>query len=178
MVNYTNHVNIDKKKRLYSNMKTRCYNQNYLNKNPAYNGCMVCDEWLDNRQSFFEWVDHNYYTCGAEQMDLDKDILLKGNKIYSPETCIFAPHSINTYFETLTRKPVYLPELKKWKASMSLQGKTVTIGYFDTEEEAKQEYIRHKEASLLAKADLYKDRIPDKLYKAMVNRKIELTDWK
>lgn len=37
---------------------------------------------------------------------------------------------------------------------------------------------KHKEASLLAKADLYKDKIPEKLYNAMVNTKIELSDWK
>ena len=51
------------------------------------------------------------------------------------------------------------------------------VAFMNTEEEAKKVFIKHKEAAILAKADLYKDRIPRKLYDAMVNWSIELSDW-
>lgn len=137
----------------------------------------MCDEWLDDKETFFDWVCENHYTVGDEQIDLDKDILVKGNKIYSPETGIFAPHSINTYFENLTREPKYLQKLDKYKMDIYIEGKSINIGYYDTEEEAKKAYIKHKEAAIMAKADIYKDRIPRVLYNAMVNWKIELNDW-
>lgn len=119
----------------------------------------------------------NYYVVGGEQMDLDKDILVKGNKIYSPETCIFVPHTINTYFENLTREPKYLRKSKKYRADIWLEGRNVILGYFDTEKEAKLIYIQHKKAAIISKADVLKNIIPKKLYDAMVNWKIEISDW-
>lgn len=178
MIEYVNHVDIKKKRTLYENMKARCYSKSYQKGNPAYKGCTVCAEWLDDRQAFYDWVDRNYYLCKSEQVDLDKDILVKGNREYSPATCIFVPHSINTFYEKLTREPVYLPESDKWKISINVEGKLINLGYYNSPNEAKKVYIQHKEASLLAKADLYKDKIPEKLYNAMVNTKIELSDWK
>lgn len=68
-------------------MIKRCYNQKCLLKDNTYRGCSVCDEWL-NFQNFGEWYDENYYEVPNEVMDLDKDILHKGNKIYSPDNCV------------------------------------------------------------------------------------------
>ena len=93
---------------MWHNMYNRCYREDYLEKNPQYKGCSICDEWLNDREAFYNWVAENYYIIDGEQIDLDKDILVKGNKVYSPDTCIFAPHVINTYFENFTRKPVPL----------------------------------------------------------------------
>ena len=50
-------------------------------------------------------------------------------------------------------------------------------GRIKFEEKAKEVFIKHKEAAILAKADIYKDRIPRALYDAMVNWKMELADW-
>ena len=58
-------------------------------------GCTVCEEWL-NYSNFKVWYDQNRIKGMA--LDLDKDILFKGNKVYSPETCCFVPHAINTLF--------------------------------------------------------------------------------
>ena len=176
-VKYTGTADRNKKNSMWHNMYDRCYSEKYHERSPQYKDCTMCDEWLDDKESFFDWVDENYYTYGDEQIDLEKDILVKGNKIYSPDTCIFAPHSINTYFEKLTRKPVYLEKLDKWKAEIWIEGKTINLGYYDTEEKAKEVFIKHKEAAILAKADIYKDGIPRALYDAMVNWKMELADW-
>lgn len=89
----------------------------------------MCDEWLDDKYNFYEWVRENYYTVKEEQIDLDKDILVKGNKTYSPETCIFTPHSINTYFENLTREPFYLQKLNKYRMDIWLEDRNINIGY-------------------------------------------------
>lgn len=162
---------------LYWNMYNRCYGENYLEKNPKYRGCTICEEWLTDKESFYDWASENYYVIDGEQVDLDKDILVKDNKVYSPETCIFAPHIINTYYERLIRNPVKTKN-GKYQMSLTVDGKTVSLGIFDTEEEAKNEYIKHKQAAMLAKADLYKDKIPAQLYKAMTDFTIELSDWK
>ena len=147
MVNYTNNLSSIKLNSLWHNMYDRCYSKRYHDRSPQYIGCSMCDDWLDDQATFKEWARENYYTIDDEQIDLDKDILVKGNKIYSPKT------------------------------EICIEGKNVTIGYFDTEDEAKEAYIKHKEASILAKADLYKDRIPRKLYNAMIKWRIELSDW-
>lgn len=177
MIDYVRNLDKNKKVSIYNNMYARCYSKKYQQNNPIYKECTMCDEWLDDKQSFYDWVDENYYRYGNEQIDLDKDILVKGNKVYAPNTCIFAPHSINTCFESLTREPVYLEKLKKYRMDIMIDGRNIKIGYFETEEEAKKEFIRHKEAAILAKADLYKSGIPRSLYKAMVSRHITLEDW-
>ena len=71
-------------------MLRRCYDEKQLNRNTSYKGCTVCEEW-HNFQNFAKWYEENYYKIDGETMALDKDILSKDNKIYSPETCIFVP---------------------------------------------------------------------------------------
>ena len=78
-------------------MLERCYDTEHSYKFPTYENCIVCDEWL-NYQNFARWFDINYYEIEGEVMCLDKDILFKGNKIYSPKTCIFVPRGINNLF--------------------------------------------------------------------------------
>ena len=177
MVNYKKNIKKKKLSSTYWNMRARCYSEDYQKRNPKYVGCTVCPEWMDNKQTFYDWMKENYYTVDDDQMDLDKDILVKGNKIYSPDTCIFVPHVINSYFENLTRKPVYLSTIGKYRMDIWIENRNISLGYFDSEEEAKMEFIKHKEAAILAKADMYKNKIPKELYDAMINWKIELSDW-
>lgn len=79
------------------NMLKRCYDPYKLNKSPHYIDCFVCEEW-HNFQNFAEWFYKNYYEIEGQRMELDKDILCKGNKIYSPDTCIIVPKRINILF--------------------------------------------------------------------------------
>lgn len=176
-INYKNDLSKTKLREIYNNMNQRCYYKKYHDRSPQYIGCQICPEWLENKNKFYEWVQENYYTITNKQLDLDKDILIKGNKMYSPDTCIFAPHEINTIFENITRMPIYQKKSKTYKMNIWIDDHDITLGYYGTAEEAKLEYIKHKEAQILSKADLYKNVIPDKLYKAMINWKIELSDW-
>jgi len=65
-------------------MLQRCYDESILERYPTYRGCTVAEEW-HNFQNFAEWFEENY----VEGYQLDKDIKVKGNKIYSPNTCMF-----------------------------------------------------------------------------------------
>ena len=81
---------ISKQYQVWSAMLARCYNNKVKEKKPTYAGCYVCDEWHDF-QVFAKWHDANYFN-GSE---LDKDILIDGNKEYSPKTCLFVTQKEN-----------------------------------------------------------------------------------
>lgn len=81
----------------WHNMLQRCYDEKYQKKYPTYIGCEASEEF-HNFQNFGDWNSKNYYEIEGEQMCLDKDILVKHNKIYSPETCVFVPQTINKLF--------------------------------------------------------------------------------
>jgi hypothetical protein len=172
----------DKAYQTWLNMMTRCYNEKYQEKFPTYKGCTVCDEW-HNYQNFSRWFYENYYTIDGEQIDLEKDVIHKNNKIYSPETCIFAPHSINLLFIKRNAMRgnlpigVFLQQSGKYLASCSiLHRKIKRIGLFDTSEEAFAAYKEFKEQLIKDVADEYKDKIPKKLYDAMYTYEVEITD--
>ena len=74
----------------WTDMLKRCYSMSELKRRPTYNGCSVCEEW-HNFQNFAKWFDDNY----IEGCQLDKDVKVEGNKIYSPSTCKFIPISAN-----------------------------------------------------------------------------------
>jgi hypothetical protein len=71
----------------WSNIIARCYDENRQERQPAYKGCSVATEWL-NYQNFANWYLENYPTDGKDYQ-LDKDYLVKGNKVYGPDTCCF-----------------------------------------------------------------------------------------
>lgn len=74
-------------------MKRRCCADEYKIKNPTYTEVTCCEEWL-YFSNFKVWMETQYW----KGMDLDKDILIKDNQIYSPITCRFVPHNINSVF--------------------------------------------------------------------------------
>ena len=170
----------------WKEMLKRCYSDEYQKKEPTYKGCAVCDEWL-YYGNFKEWFDNNYYEIEGEQMDLDKDILVKGNKIYSPDKCVFVPKKINTLFTKRNKARgkypigVYKPnDSNKFKAQCSIfcDGKKQQkpLGYYNNIEEAFNAYKQFKETDIKRVADEYKDKIPNKLYEAMYNYKVKITD--
>ena len=71
---------------IWQSMIGRCYDESIQDKNPTYKGCAVCDTW-HNYQNFAEWFNENY----IDGYELDKDIKIKGNRVYSPEACMLVP---------------------------------------------------------------------------------------
>lgn len=89
----------------YANMRNRCYNEAWQDENGRhYKGHTVCKEWLDNKQKFYDWVDDRYYIVPFDTVDLDHNVVDLNNKIYSPDKCLFVPHEINAFFETLNAR--------------------------------------------------------------------------
>lgn len=161
-------------------MIQRCYDPKFHNKEPTYTGCTVHDSWL-NFQVFAEWADKNYYKIEEEQICLDKDILCKGNKIYSPDTCIFVPKRINLLFTKSDGVRGDLPigvyyHRKKYNSHCNINGKRKDLGSYDTPEEAFQVYKNFKEQYIKEVAEEYKSKIPSKLYEAMLKYEVEIDD--
>lgn len=167
-------------------MLQRCYDPYKINKHMTYIDCYVCEDWL-NFQNFAKWFDENYYKVKNEKMDLDKDILIKGNRIYSPDTCIFVPTRINMLF-TKTNKargeyPIGVTKRNnKYQAICSIldresnKKKNIILGKFDNLTEAFLSYKTFKESYIKQVADEYKDLIPNKLYEAMYSYSVEIND--
>lgn len=158
----------------WKNMFDRCYNKKTLNINTTYVGCSVDKRW-HNFQVFAEWFEENY----IEGWELDKDILVKGNKVYSPETCCFIPKEVNSFFTkcntTRGEYPVgVVKSNNKFRARIGANRKS--LGTFNTPEEAFNAYrVAKKEgAKILAKK--YKNKLLEKCYQAITNYKIEIND--
>lgn len=163
----------------WRDMINRCYNKKFLKRQPQYNNCSVCDEWL-NYSNFKIWYDAQKID---DKFDLDKDILFKGNKEYSPATVSFVPHFINVLFvnnkKARGKLPigVHLDNMSgKYRAEMNFMGKTKKIGSFDTATEAFKKYKEYKETFIKNMAEQYKAQIPYKTYIAMLNWEVETTD--
>lgn len=82
------------KYKVWLDMIRRCYDETFQKRNPSYIGCSVCEEW-HNFQNFSDWYDDNYPEDGVIYQ-LDKDKIIKGNRVYSPVTCCFLTHSENS----------------------------------------------------------------------------------
>lgn len=167
---------------VWVNIMTRCYNDKYKETRPTYKDVTMCKEW-HNYSNFKKWYDENYYEIEGERTEVDKDILVKGNKIYSPDTCVFIPQTLNSLFTKRNSKRGNLPigvtkrkDLSKYTATYSINGKNKTFFGFNTPEEAFLKYKECKENHIKQIADAYKDRIPSKLYEAMYKWEVEIDD--
>ena len=167
--------------RVWNDMLRRCYSEKHQNNNLTYIGCTVVEEWKCF-QNFAGWYYKNYNSDTMNGWELDKDILIKGNKIYSPETCAFVPAEINGIFtKTNSKRGVYpigvsLHKEGRFQAKVLKNKKQAYIGIFDTPEEAFQAYKKAKEEYIKEVADKWKDKIDPRVYKAMYNYKVEITD--
>ena len=146
----------------------------------TYQDVSVCDEW-HNFQNFAEWYENNYYQVGNEKMHLDKDILHKGNNIYSPSTCIFVPERINALFTKANKMrgdcPIGVSKHQgKYQASCNFGEGSRYIGLYESKENAFEMYKYTKENYIKQIADEYKSLIPNKLYNALYKYEVEITD--
>ncbi len=182
-IGYRGSEDVDYKSESYirwHDMIHRCYNEKFHERQPQYRGCTVCEEWL-NYRNFKVWYDQN--KIPGMSLDLDKDILFKGNKEYSPATVAFVPHEINTLFINGKKNRGDLPigvhfdkSKGKYRAAMAFMGEQIKLGWFNTAEAAFARYKEYKEDFIKDIAEQYKDEIPHKVYEAMMNWKIEIDD--
>lgn len=155
----------------WRNMLRRCY---YDKENfPSYyNIVTVCDEW-HNFQNFGDWYEENYYECEG-RLHLDKDILLPGNKIYSPSTCLLVPQKINMIFMEHKRNKDGLPEgislAQNRKYVSQYQGKY--LGTYDNLDAAVDIHNKAKQDFIKEIAEEQKEIIPLKVYEALIKHKV------
>jgi hypothetical protein len=180
---YSSKLNSTPQYKAWQSMLGRCYDKKLHERAPTYKDCFVCDEWL-NFQNFAKWYDENFYEVDGERMHLDKDILVKGNKVYSPGTCVFVPMSINNLFVKSNairgKFPVgviYNKKMKKYVARCK-NGKGIqqTIGSYDNPSDAFYAYKHVKEKVIKSVANDLLDKIPNILYDALLRYKVEIDD--
>lgn len=144
---------------VWTAMLERCYSERLQYMYPTYIGCLVCDDWLIF-SNFKAWMIQQDYKGNH----LDKDILIAGNKVYSPETCVFVSGSINSLLTSRESR------LGKYKQGVSLQGRRFRahcrsggnskhLGYYDTENEAAAVYLNFKSAYVREVAETQEPRV-------------------
>lgn len=169
--------------KVWSGILKRCCNENsphLAELYPSYDGCTVCDEWLCY-ENFEKWYNENYYEVDDETMHVDKDILVKGNRVYGPDTCIFVPQRINALFRSKRRDkkssyPIGVSYDHGYFVATARKDGVKTVTYHKTVDDAFYSYKTMKEDIIKQVADEYKDKIPQKLYNAMYAYEVEITD--
>ena len=167
---------------LWTNMLRRCYSDNSKKKHPTYVGCEVSDNFK-SYEYFYEWC-HKQIGFGVDGFEIDKDLLIKGNKIYSESTCVFIPAEINT---VLVKRVVSRGEhligvcwsktANAFKAQVRKnKGKQEHLGYFTTEIEAFNAYKQAKEAFVKEQANKFKSQIDHRAYNALMNYTVNIDD--
>lgn len=165
---------------IWSSMFARCYNENYHIKKPTYIGCTVAEEW-HNFQNFAEWYESNYHSSMLNNYHLDKDILVKTNKVYSSKYCCFIPKEINMMLtksdKVRGKYPIGVNKHgNRYRAGISVNKKVYHLGLFDTPEEAFQAYKTAKEKHIKEVANKYRGQITEECYWALMNYQVEITD--
>ncbi len=151
-------------------MIERCYNQKRLSLFPTYKGCTVHPDWL-NFQNFAAWyVSQEYQGVGYH---IDKDILVIGNKTYSPETCCLVPMHINSMFSSRGKniggEIAGVTNINgRFRARLNINGKLKHLGYFDTESEAHEVFLKERVKHVRKTAIEYEDRIDKVVFDAII----------
>lgn len=163
----------------WSSMLTRCYSEKYI-KRRNYERCSVCSDWL-NFQTFAKWHELNYYSVANDTVELDKDIIKKGNDVYSPETCIYVPHKLNTIIcnrhNNRGEYPVGICKQKdKYIVSCNIAGNQTYIGSYEIIEDAFAAYKDTKEREIRRAAEAYRNIIPDYIIDHILAYRVEITD--
>lgn len=165
----------------WTDMLRRCYSTKEHERHMTYKGCTTDKEW-HNFQVFAQWFEENWKPH-MEGWALDKDILVKGNKIYSPETCCFVPPQINLLFCKANSIRGNLPiglslckNKKSYQVNIYKNNKMFRIGTFYILEEAFQAYKEAKENYIKEVANKWRGKITEQVYQAMYNYRVEITD--
>ena len=132
----------------WTHMLERCYSTKLQEKHPTYKGCSVSEEWL-TFSVFKMWMESQDW----EGVQLDKDILFEGNKVYSKETCVFVSRVVNNFTTGRGNDRgewligvCWNRERGKFQSQCSnpFTKKREFLGYFTCEVEAHQEWLKRK----------------------------------
>ena len=167
---------------LWADMLRRCYSETFQKKRPTYKDCEASENFK-SYEYFYEWC-HSKIGFGNEGWHLDKDLLIKGNKVYSEDSCIFIPSEINSLLIKRTSLRgkcligVYWDKTAKaFRAMVSKnKGKREHLGLFNTEIEAFNAYKQAKESFVKEQAEKWKGKIDERAYLALINYEVHIDD--
>ena len=171
---------------LWCSMIQRCYSDIFKNKQPTYKDCK-CSENFKSFEYFHEWCHKQVGFANdgnGNPFQLDKDLLIKGNKVYSEDSCVFLPREINQLLvkrENMRGKyligvhwcntnKVFVAQVRKNK------GKSEYLGSFKTELEAFNAYKTAKETFIKEQANKWKGQIDERAYLALINYEVNIDD--
>jgi len=154
-------------------MLKRCYDSKTQVEHPSYIGCSVDIEW-HNFSTFAKWI-KKYYPRGGNRYDLDKDIRVQGNKIYSSSNCILVPTYLNSFMtngrSTNTSGYVGVSWHKKnerWIARINLDKKAIILGGFKCIRTASRAYVEARAIEAKRLRDYYSFDYPKDIIKNIV----------
>lgn len=175
---------VDKEYRLWHDMLKRCYSEKFIKQSANYKDCFVSDDWLNYSNFKKDIVEIEGF--GLDGYQLDKDILIKGNKIYSKETCCFVPKYINSLLTTAKARRGDLPigvslrkdrPFRKYYSYCQVGGgKRKFLGDFETPLEAFNAYKNFKEGFIKLKANEYRLSLSSNVYEALMNWSVSIDD--
>lgn len=160
----------------WSGMLARCYSPVHLERRPTYVGCSVCEEWL-TFSKFKAWMEVQDW----EGKQLDKDLLIPGNKIYGPDTCVFVSRDLNMFVNDRAacrgNSPIgvsWYPRLGKFQASCKnpFTGVQEYLGLYDCPEDAHEAWRQRKHEL----ACQYADAVHDKRLSTTLRNRYRLTE--
>ena len=145
--------------KVWKSMMTRCYSEKYHTSNRPYEKCTVAVEW-HSFNAFRSWMETHEW----KNMYLDKDIIIMGNKNYSPENCIFVSRHLNNLVQERRKNKTGLPvgvgrvrSTERYYARHVLYGKKTHLGVFNSPEDAEAAYINAKISDFVCVAEEQSD---------------------
>ena len=145
----------------WNEMLRRCYG---TNRKKCYEGCEVAEEWW-LFEAFRNWFEPRH----KKGWHLDKDLLVPGNKLYSPNTCAVVPQEINKLALGSPKGYYWNKNKQKYHAQIKENGTTEYLGLFSEEEDAKKAWKKAKLASIDAIKEKL-DSIDTRLFAAIRSR--------
>lgn len=164
---------------LWKTLLRRCYSPKYQRVWLTYKGCLASENFK-SYSYFRDWC-QKQIGFGQEGFELDKDLLLKGNKLYSEDTCLFLPNELNSLLLSCRACRGSLPvgvsaSRGRFIVHCCTDKPSNHVGYFDTPEEAFHAYKQVKEAFIKAQAEKWKVLIDPRAYAALMAYEVTITD--
>lgn len=174
----------------YNSIRARCRDTKDNGRvGRCYDDTAMWQVWLDDPKAFVRWYLEHYYECGDEVMHVDKDLFGDGSGMYHEDFCCILPQGLNTllanskkhYFEgkneenSLPLGVKYSKRKNKYYGVIQFTGaeRQIPLSEWDTPEEAFAEYKRMKQADILRVAAEYKGKIPEYIYKKILEVEVK-----
>ena len=155
----------------WATMLKRAYNRKYQVTHPTYSDVTVCREWHSFSTFRAWWLDNH-----RDGLNLDKDLLVVGNREYSPWSCLYVPRWLNNFTEDRGAGRGEFPigvsihkQTGKFESGCRnpITGKENYLGLFNTPEAAHDAWLRYK-LSLAEQLKPEMDSIDKRIYPNVV----------